>query len=158
MPKLQRFGGDPSKHQDSSYSMGKGARKNARWSRWIGIAAAVFGIATVAFGAETLFGPEEFRSAAGTIVYFVLWFNFLAGFAYLVAAYGLFHQRPWTRSVVIAIASATAFVAVAFSVYAIVGGAFAWRTPGALLLRVGFWAAIAWVLRPKRSELDGRHA
>ena len=41
---------------------------------------------------------------------------------------------------------AALMVAIAFTVYTVSGGAFSWRTPGALLLRFGFWVAIAWGL------------
>ena len=67
-------------------------------------------------------------------------------------------QQRWALGTAIAIAAATALVAVAFVVYTTTGGAFSWRTPGALLLRVGFWAAIAWGLWPRRTTPEGRHA
>lgn len=134
------------------------ARRRPRWTRPVGIAAAVFGVATIASGAGALFCPEEIKSAAGAVVYFVLWFNFLAGFAYLVGAHALYFGRRRALGTAIAIAAATSLVAVAFVVYTTAGGAFSWRTPGALLLRVGFWAAIAWGLWPRRTTPEGRHA
>jgi hypothetical protein len=106
----------------------------------------VFGVATIVSGAGTLFGPQEVRAAAGAVVQFVLWFNFLAGFAYLVGAYALYRRRRWALGAAATIAGATAIVAIAFTVYTVSGGAFSWRTPGALLLRFGFWMAIAWGL------------
>ena len=36
-----------------------------------------------------LFGGEAARAAAGQFMPFVLWFNFIAGFAYVVAGVGL---------------------------------------------------------------------
>jgi hypothetical protein len=39
-----------------------------------------------------LFGTEATRAAAGNAVPFVLWFNFLAGFAYILAGLGLLRQ------------------------------------------------------------------
>lgn len=129
-----------------------------RWSRVAGAAAAIFGVATIASGATTLFGPEEVRDAAGAIVQFVLWFNFLAGFAYLFGAYALYRGRRWALAAATVIAAATALVALAFVVYTTAGGAFSWRTPGALMLRVGFWAAIAWGLRPKSPTGGARNA
>lgn len=128
-----------------------------RWTRPAAIAAAVFGAATLVSGASTLFGPQEVKQAAGTIVQFVLWFNFLAGFAYLVGAYALYRGRRWAQGVAMIIAAATAIVAIAFVAYTVAGGAFNWRTPGALLLRFGFWAAIAWGLC-RRSGSRGRDA
>ncbi|HEY8595579.1 MAG TPA: hypothetical protein VIL84_10080 [Devosiaceae bacterium] len=115
----------------------------AKWGTAISAAAAVFGGVTIVTAAATLFGPQQFRTAAGSIVYFVLWFNFLAGFAYLIAAYGLFRRLRWAGGAAAAIALATSLVALAFVVHVASGGAFSWRTPGALALRVAFWAAVA---------------
>jgi len=122
------------------------SRMRPRWTSVAAIAAAVFGVATIVSGAGTLFGPQEVRAAAGAVVQFVLWFNFLAGFAYLVGAYALYRRRRWALGGAATIAGATAIVAIAFTVYTVSGGAFSWRTPGALLLRFGFWMAIAWGL------------
>ena len=144
--------------RDSLGALKPDTRRRPRWTRPAGIAAAVFGVATLASGAGALFGPEEIKSAAGAIVYFVLWFNFLAGFAYLVGGHALYFGRSWALGTAIAIAAATALVALAFVVYTTAGGAFSWRTPGALLLRVGFWAAIAWGLWPRRTTPGGRDA
>jgi len=47
------------------------------------IAGALFGAVTVAAGGRVLFGGDAPRAAAGATVSFVLWFNFLAGFATL---------------------------------------------------------------------------
>src|SRR5690606_41553998 len=71
-----------------------------RWTRPAAIAAAVFGAATVASGAGVLFGPKEVKAAAGAVVQFVLWFNFLAGFAYLVGAYALYRGLRCARGAV----------------------------------------------------------
>ena len=147
VPHVQRNTGD----------RGRGLKRPG-WTRVAGIAAAVFGVATIASGAGTLFGPAEVQAAAGAIVYFVLWFNFLAGFAYLVGAYALFRGRPWALGAAFAIAVATALVALAFIVYTTAGGAFSWRTPGALLLRGGFWAAIVWGLWPRVAPRGGGNA
>src|SRR3972149_6112930 len=54
-------------------------------------AALVFGAATIRSGGSVLFGDGA--PAAGNVVGFVLWFNFLAGFAYVVAAGGAFEAR-----------------------------------------------------------------
>jgi hypothetical protein len=58
--------------------------------------AAVFGAATVASGASVLFG--EGAVAAGNYVPFIVWFNFLAGFAYVLAALGSETQRVLAHS------------------------------------------------------------
>lgn len=51
----------------------------------IGLVAAVFGIATIFAGGSVLFGPPAVRAEAGQVVAFVLQFNLVAGFVYVVA-------------------------------------------------------------------------
>ena len=43
-----------------------------------------------------LFGGEGARRAAGAIVPFVLWFNFIGGFAYVACGLGLWGRRRRT--------------------------------------------------------------
>jgi hypothetical protein len=77
------------------------------------------------------------------VVPFVLWFNFLAGFAYLGAAAGLARARRWAALLSLAIAAATGLAFLAFGVHVLRGGAFEQRTVAAMSLRTGVWAAIA---------------
>ena len=49
----------------------------------LAVVTVLFGLLTVLSGGRTLFGGEAARLAAGAIVPFVLWFNFVAGFAYV---------------------------------------------------------------------------
>ena len=57
------------------------------------------------------------RAAAGDYVPFVLWFNFLAGFAYIVAGAGLFLWRQWAVKLSLFIALATLLVFAAFGIH-----------------------------------------
>lgn len=65
-------------------------RRRPRWAAILALVATVFGIVTIIVGGKTLFGAANERTAAGNIVPFVLWFNFIAGFAYVIAGFGLF--------------------------------------------------------------------
>ena len=114
-----------------------------RWLPAVGLLAGAFGIATIVSGGRVLFGPEPVRAAAGHVVPFVLWFNFLAGFAYLAAAAGLARARRWAALLSLAIAAATALVFLAFGIHALRGGAFEPRTAAAMALRTAFWAVVA---------------
>ena len=78
--------------------------------RIIGIVALVFGLVTVVAGGRALFGDEAARAAVGAAVPFVLWFNFAAGFAYVVAGIGLLMQSPWAAWLSALIAAATLLV------------------------------------------------
>lgn len=119
------------------------------------VVAAVFGIATIASGGRALFGGEEARAAVGDAVGFVLWFNFLAGFAYVAAGIGLWWRRGWASGLAALIAIATLLVFGAFAIHVLFGGAFEMRTVGAMTLRCAVWIAIAWIARVRGDESQG---
>ena len=111
-------------------------------SRALLAAAAVaiaFGLLTIVSGAGTLFGAAEM----GAVVPFVLWFNFLAGFAYVAAGVGLWRGTSWGWWLSAGIAGATALVFLAFLAHVLLGNPYELRTLGALVLRLGVWSAIA---------------
>ncbi|KAA3633258.1 MAG: hypothetical protein DWQ08_02105 [Proteobacteria bacterium] len=109
----------------------------------ISLVALGFGLLTIKQGGTILFGTEAARVAAGDYVPFVLWFNFIAGFAYVLAGVGLWMQQRWAAWLAIAILTATAATFVAFGVHVLFGGLFEQRTVIAMSLRTLVWAAIA---------------
>jgi len=133
---------------DPGADLSRGARPWARLA--VALVAAVFGAATIAEGGNVLFGPDGARAAAGHYVPFVVWFNFLAGFAYLAAGLGIALGRRWAAHLALAIAAATALVFLAFGLHVWSGGAWERRTVGAMALRTAAWAAIAIWARRKR--------
>jgi hypothetical protein len=125
------------------------AHKQQRGFRFLAISlvAVGFGLLTIKEGGTILFGDVAARAAAGNYVPFVLWFNFLAGFAYVVAGIGLWLQQRWAVWLAVAIAMATALTFAAFGVHVYSGGAYELRTVIAMSLRTLVWvtiAAIAW--------------
>lgn len=119
--------------------------KSPKFLHILGAVALIFGAATLFSGGQVLFGPEEKRIAAGAYVPFVLWFNFLAGFAYIAAAIGLFLRAKWGAVLAMLIAGATALTFAALGVHILMDGAFETRTVGAMALRTGVWFIIACV-------------
>lgn len=113
------------------------------WLRLAAVVALAFGLLTVKEGGTVLFGDEAARSAAGNYVPFVLWFNFVAGFAYVIAGAGLWMQRRWAAWLAVTIAVATALTFAAFGAHVVSGGAYEQRTLIAMSLRTLVWAAIA---------------
>lgn len=107
------------------------------------LVASIFGVVTSFVGGKTLLGGTEERAAAGNIVPFVLWFNFVAGFAYVTAGVGLFLCKPWAAQLSAAIAAATMAVFIAFGIHIFLGGAFESRTVGAMIIRSAVWIVIA---------------
>lgn len=114
-----------------------------RWATAASLIAAALGMITIIVGGKTLFGGSAERAAAGNIVPFVLWFNFIAGFAYIAAAVGLFLWRRWAALLSAFIAIATVAVFVAFAIHIALDGAFEARTVGAMTIRSLVWIAIA---------------
>jgi hypothetical protein len=105
------------------------------------LVAAAFGVLTIHAGGSVLFGDGA--AAAGDYVSYVIWFNFLAGFAYVAAAIGLWRARRWGAWTAIAIAGATALMFAMFGIHVAAGGAFEMRTVWAMTLRTVLWTAIA---------------
>ncbi len=109
----------------------------------ISLVAAGFGLLTIKEGGMTLIGNKAAVSAAGNYVPFVLWFNFMAGFAYVVAGIGLWLQQRWAVWLAVAIAAATALTFAAFGVHVYSGGVYEQRTGIAMSLRSLVWVTIA---------------
>jgi hypothetical protein len=116
-----------------------GTMPRPRWAVAAALVAVAFGMVTVFVGGMTLFGP----SAAGNIVPFVLWFNFIAGFAYIFAGGGMFLWKRWAARLSATIAVMTIAVFAALAVYIFFGGAYEARTIGAMTIRSLVWIAIA---------------
>ena len=113
--------------------------------RGVAVAAIAFGLLTIGSGGLTLFGSAAARQSAGAYVPFVLWFNFLAGFAYAAAGLGIWWMRRWAAVLAAALAAATLLVFAAFGVHVLGGGAYELRTVAAMTLRSALWIAIAWL-------------
>ena len=128
--------------------------KNNLWLRGASVVAVLFGLMTLKEGGTVLFGAEAARTAAGAYVPFVVWFNFLAGFAYVTAGLALWWRQGWAAALALGIALATALVFAAFGIYVMNGGADEMRTVAAMALRTTVWLAIgalAWRMRPGRT-------
>jgi hypothetical protein len=111
--------------------------------RVAGGAAVGFGLLTLVSGGTALLGAIDM----GAVVPFVLWFNFLAGFAYVGAGVLLWRGNRLALWVSIALLAATVSVFGAFAAQALAGTPFEARTVGALILRTVFWVGfvmIAW--------------
>ena len=114
-----------------------------KWAISVAIVAIVFGVLSIFSGGRSLFGSAAAQAAVGDAVPFVLWFNFLAGFLYVIAGMGLYQWRRWAAPFALFIASATVVVMFAFGVVVVLGNAFEMRTVGAMLLRSTVWIVIA---------------
>jgi hypothetical protein len=74
--------------------------------KFLGVVAILFGAMTLYSGGSTLFIDGKARAAAGNFVGFVLWFNFLIGFAYIRAGVWIYRWQKCGFKLSIAIAGA----------------------------------------------------
>lgn len=109
----------------------------------ITVIAVVFGLLTIKSGGSVLFVDGIAREEAGNYVPFVLWFNFFAGFAYLLAGIGLFMQKLWAAWMSVFIVAATTVVFSLFGLHILNDGMYELRTVVAMSLRAVIWALIA---------------
>jgi hypothetical protein len=125
--------------------------KRSRWVGALAIVAILFGLLTILSGGRTLFNAEA-RQLAGNYVTFVLWFNFLAGFAYVIAGVGLWFWQRWSMWLSFAIAAATLAIFVAFGIQIWTGGNYEMRTVAAMGLRTITWLVISAVAYTKLAK------
>jgi len=104
--------------------------------------AVLFGLLTIKSGGQVLFGGSSFQKAAGSYVPFVLWFNFIAGFVYLLAGTGLWLRQRWAVWLSLFIATATIIVFAFFGLHILEGGKYETRTVAAMSLRSLVWLSI----------------
>ena len=109
----------------------------------ITVIAVVFGLLTIKSGGSVLFVDGTFREEAGNYVLFVVWFNFLVGFVYLIAGGGLWMQKHWAVWISIFIVAVTLVVFAIFGIHILKGGMYEVRTIAAMGLRTVVWALIA---------------
>lgn len=109
----------------------------------ISLVAVAFGLMTVKEGGMVLLGDEAALTAAGNYVPFVLWFNFISGFAYVFAGVGLWLRQRWAVWLAVTIAAAIIVAFAAFGAHVYSGGAYEQRTVIAMSLRALVWATIA---------------
>lgn len=110
---------------------------------WIAASVAViFGVLTIVSGGLALFGGPDARAAAGNAVPFVLWFNFLSGFVYVLAGAGIGLRKSWARALAAALALAILAVFALFGWHIFREGAYEMRTVGAMGLRSAVWIGL----------------
>jgi hypothetical protein len=103
----------------------------------------VFGLLTIKSGGTVLLVDGTFREEVGNYVPFVVWFNFLAGFVYLIAGCGLWIQKHWAVWISILIVVATLVVFAILGIHIHKGGMYELRTIAAMSVRTVVWAIIA---------------
>lgn len=109
----------------------------------ISVVAIVFGLLTIKSGGMVLFVDGPDRVAAGNYVPFVLWFNFIAGFFYILAGVGLWFKQRWAMWLAGVIVISTLVVFALLNLHIYNDGLFEFRTVIAMSLRSVVWSVIA---------------
>ncbi|MCO5113520.1 MAG: hypothetical protein M9899_05035 [Bdellovibrionaceae bacterium] len=109
----------------------------------LGLLAIGFGVMTIKSGGFALFGGVEGKDFAGRYVPFVLWFNFIAGFFYVISGIGIILKTKWALKSSIILAALTLLVFLAFGIHIFLGNPYETRTIGAMSIRTIFWIFIS---------------
>ncbi|MCB9073118.1 MAG: hypothetical protein H6623_05820 [Bdellovibrionaceae bacterium] len=116
----------------------------------------LFGFMTLREGGSVLFFDGVARQEAGAFVPFVLWFNFLTGFALVTVGVALFRNAKWSFRVSAVVAALSFLVLAAFLIFVAFGGRHEVRTLIAMPLRTLIWVGIAyWCSRVRKKEFKG---
>lgn len=116
--------------------------KRPKWLTIVSIVVILFGVATIKEGGTVLF-TEAGKISAGNFVPFVLWFNFIAGFAYILAGIAFLKLKSCVRRLATVIAVSTVIVFIMFGIHIFNGGAYELRTVMAMILRSTLWISVA---------------
>lgn len=109
----------------------------------VGIAAVLFGIATIVSGGNAILRLHGVAESGDKIVPFVLYLNFVAGFAYITSGVGLFRRRSWASTIAIVIAVASLVGFIGLGVWILLGNPYEMRTVIAMSLRTAFWFGVS---------------
>jgi hypothetical protein len=116
----------------------------------------VFALVTLFMSSSVIFDLFGIRAKEGNYVLFVVLSNFIAGFLYLFAAYGLVKQKVWTTKLLFI---STTILIVSFMgllIHANTGGLYEQKTISAMLSRISITAlfsGISWYFITKKQTL-----
>lgn len=116
-------------------------------ARILGLAALVFGAATLVSGGKMVFGSPEVWASAGVVITWILYFNFAAGFIYILTGLFALLGRAETKMMAAGLAVANTVMLLLLLGFIATGGAFETRTLAAMILRSGFWVGLALYFR-----------
>jgi len=111
--------------------------------RVFSVIAVVFGTMTVISGSVVLFPNDVIQKSAGNYVEFVVWFNLLSGFMYIITGFGLWKCKKWSVMISVIITLAIVIISLVFSIYVVQGAIYELRTFYALTFRMLLWLAIS---------------
>ncbi len=117
----------------------------------------VFGLASIKSGGSVLFIDGTFRESVGNYIPFVVWFNFLFGFVYVIAGVGLWVQKRWAVWLSLLVVIITLIVFAVLMIYIVKGGSYESRTIHAMIFRLSVWSLIAIVAYNRIIRIGSNH-
>lgn len=115
------------------------------WLTLVALFVILFGLLTIKEGGTVLF-TEQGKISAGQYVPFVLWFNFIAGFLYVLAGIAMFRRKTCVKKLAAVIAGSTLITFFVFGIHIFNGGLYELRTVIAMTARSSIWVAITLAL------------
>lgn len=113
----------------------------------------LFGLITLFMSTSVIFDLFGIREKEGNYVLFVVISNFIAGFLYLFAAYGLFTEKTWTAKLLLITTTILVVSFVGLLIHANTGGIYEQKTITAMLSRItitGVFTGISWFFITKK--------
>lgn len=111
-------------------------KRNKMFRYLIAIVLIAFASATLFMSSSVIFDWFGIREKEGDYVPFIVWTNFIAGFLYLAAAYGLLKAEKWAFWILIGTTLFLAIALVVLALYINSGGAFELKNVGAMGFRI----------------------
>lgn len=100
----------------------------------------IFGVMTLIEGSSVAFDVGKARINAGNYVPFVLWFNFLSGFVYIINGIGLLLEKKWASKSSLFLLISILIVYFLLLIHILLGGLYETKTVIAMGLRSSIWA------------------
>jgi hypothetical protein len=114
----------------------------------------VFALITLFMSTSVIFDLFGIRAKEGNYVLFVVISNFIAGFLYLLAAYGFFNEKKWTTKLLLLTTTILIVSFVGLLIHVNIGGIYEQKTIKAMLSRIaitGAFAGISWFFITKKT-------
>ena len=115
----------------------------------------LFALITLFMSSSVIFDLFGIREKEGNYVLFIVITNFICGFIYLVAAYGMFFGRTWTTRLLVFATSILTISFVGLIWHILNGGIYEQQTVKAMLFRIAITAVfggLSW--RFTSAEMD----
>jgi hypothetical protein len=107
----------------------------------------LFALITIFMSGSVIFDLFGIRAKEGNYILFVVVSNFIAGFLYLISAYGLFFQKKWTTRLLLVTTTILVLSFAGLLWHINSGGIYEQQTIRAMLFRIGttiLFAGISW--------------